>query len=131
MKSKKILIKGAKTPLEKFVQKSINYYAQGYNDGAKGFAEDLMQGGCSSGIVTELIYYKDTIKFYKKYKKEIQELIKEILLDTGEKSLPEIFGKSWDGEDIFAEETQNQNLLAWFGYEETARKLFYLNNIEV
>ena len=43
----------------------------------------------------------------------------------------ELFGGKWDGEDIFAEETTNQNLLAWFGFEETARNLAGRNDIEV
>jgi len=32
---------------------------------------------------------------------------------------------------MFAEESNNQNLLAWFGFEETARTLAYENKIEV
>ena len=40
---------------------------------------DLFTGGCESGIVTELIYYEDTLKFYNKHKYEIEIFIDEIL----------------------------------------------------
>ena len=40
---------------------------------------DLFTGGCQSGIVTDLIYYEDTLKFYNKHKYEIEIFIDEIL----------------------------------------------------
>lgn len=127
----KTKIKGAETKLEKSVQATINQYAEDYESGAKGFLEDLMQGGCQSGMVIGLIYYTDTVKFYKKHKDEINKLLKEMLSETGYKSPSELFGDKWDSEDIFTEETLNQNLLAWFGFEETARNLASKNNIEI
>lgn len=127
----KTKIKGAETKLEKSVQATINSHAEDYDSGAKGFLEDLMQGGCQSGIVGSLIYYTDTLKFYKKHKDEIHNLLKETLSETGYNSPSELFGDKWDIEDIFAEETLNQNLLAWFGFEETARNLANKNNIEI
>ena len=33
---------------------------------------DLFTGGCESGIVTDLIYYDDTLNFYNKYENEIK-----------------------------------------------------------
>jgi hypothetical protein len=125
-------ITGAKTKLEKAVQAEINSNAQDYADtGARGFLEDLAQGGCSSGMVGSLIYYKDTIPFYKKHKAEIKAMLKESLSEAGLKSPAELFGDKWDTDDIFAGETTNQNLLAWFGFEETARKLASDNGIEI
>ena len=82
--------------------------------------DDLLQYGCQSGMVSGLIYYDDTVKFYKRHKREIQSLLQELLADTG-LSIGELFGDKWDENDIFAEETSNQNLLAWFGFEKTAR----------
>jgi hypothetical protein len=35
----------------------------------------------------------------------------------------ELFGDKWDKNDPLALDTQNQNLLAWFGFEEMAFKL--------
>lgn len=40
---------------------------------------DLFTGGCESGIVTDLIYYDDTLAFYNKHKYEIEIFIDEIL----------------------------------------------------
>ena len=40
---------------------------------------DLFTGGCQSGIVTDLIYYDDTLNFYNKHKYEIEIFIDEIL----------------------------------------------------
>ena len=35
----------------------------------------------------------------------------------------ELFGDKWDNEDPLAIDYYNQNLLAWFGFEETMRNL--------
>jgi len=127
----KTKLTGAKTRLEKAVQAVVNSHAQDYSDGAKGFLNDLMQSGCQSGLVGSLVYYNDTMKFYKTHKKEINDLLKQNLMETGFTSPIDLFGDKWDSDDLFAEDTQNQNLLAWFGFEETARNLAYKNNIEL
>lgn len=124
-------ITGANTKLERTVQAEINRHAPDYDDGAEGFIRDLSYGGCESGIVGSLIYYKDTLTFYKKHKTEIHELLSEILDSTGYDSPSLLFGDKWDKHDIFANDAQNENLLSWFGFEETARFLADKNNIEV
>lgn len=60
-------LSGAETDLEKAVQRICNDYAEDYYDGVVGFLKDL-QYGCASGIVAELVYYSDTVKFYKNIK---------------------------------------------------------------
>lgn len=105
--------------LEKHVKKWIKQQAVDYSDGVNGVMRDLMYGGCQSGFVTHLIYYTDTVKFYKKYKDEINEL-----LATYYDSAFTLFGDKWDVDDPLALDTQNQNLLAWFGFEETASRLY-------
>ena len=40
---------------------------------------DLFTGGCESGIVTNLIYYDDTLNFYNKYENEIKIFLDEYL----------------------------------------------------
>jgi len=60
--------------------------------------------------------------FYQKYKTEINQLLYELLDGTG-LSISELFGDNWDNADPLAIETQNQNLLAWFAYEEIASRL--------
>ena len=92
------------------------------NEDPQAFLSDVTEHGCQSGIVTDLIYYVDTVKFFKRYRKEINELLVESLDDTG-LSVSELFGDKWDKEDPLAQDTMNQNLLAWFGFEETAYRL--------
>ena len=123
-------ISGAKTPLEKHVQAWINKGAADYDSGAEGVLGDLFQGGCQSGMVGHLIYYHDTLKFFKKYQEEINALLVEMVQDVGE-GPSDLFGDKWDKEDPLALDTMNRNLLAWFGFEETARKLADANRIEI
>ena len=58
---------------------------------------DLFTGGCESGIVTDLIYYDDTLAFYNKYEHEIGIFLEEYL------EIEDV--ESWDGlqelSDIF------------------------------
>jgi len=123
---------GAKTALEKAVQKSINELAEDYPDtGAAGVIEDLMQGGCASGMVPELVYYRDTDIFYKRHIEEINALLANTLADTGCSCPADLFGDKWCQRDPLARLVTNVNLLAWFGYEETARALADRNGIEV
>lgn len=86
--------------------------------------EDI-NNGLQSGIISELIYYSDTVKWYKKYKKEIAKMLMNSMNEMGVDSLSDVFGRNWDKSDPFAEDTQNQNLLAWYSFEETARNLSY------
>jgi len=123
-------VNGGQTPLERHVQRWINSQAVDYESGAAGVLKDLFYGGCQSGMVGHLIYYSDTLKFFKKYRQEINALLVEILESTG-LSISELFGEKWEKEDPLAQDTSNQNLLAWFGFEETARKLADANKIEV
>jgi len=104
--------------LEKHVKKWIKEQAKDYESGTH-VMKDLMYGGCQSGYVGHLIYYTDTTKFYKKYSKEINEL----LSNFHENSFT-LFGDKWDVGDPLALEPMNQCLLAWFGFEETAQNLY-------
>lgn len=122
-------IKGAETKLEKAVQAEINKHASDYESGAEGFLKDLMYGGCQSGIVGSLVYYSDTIKFFTKHKDEINELLRDMLSDCG--CPVQQLLKDWDTDDPLAMDMPNQNLLAWFGFEETARRLADRNGIEI
>ncbi|MDE6473647.1 MAG: hypothetical protein K2L70_00910 [Clostridia bacterium] len=85
--------------------------------------KDILYHGCVSGIVSELIYYSDTLKFYKKYKDEINSLLSEQMQSMGCFSLKDIFGKNFDDEDPLIIDTHNQNLMAWYGFEETLRNI--------
>ena len=84
---------------------------------------DVLRYGCQSGMVGFLIYYSDTVKFYKRYREEIDNLLYQAMQETGLYSAKQLFGNKWDDEDPLGRDTYNQNLLAWFGFEETLRNL--------
>ena len=45
--------------------------------------------------------------------------------ETGLYAPSELLSDRWDIEDPLAQDTHNQNLLAWFGFEETLRAIAY------
>src|SRR5699024_2554387 len=46
-------------------------------DNIEDIFNDLFTGGCESGIVTDLIYYKDTVNYFEKHEDEIKEMLDE------------------------------------------------------
>lgn len=116
-------MKTPETPLERHVMRWLKSQAKDYdNHDIQSVYDDLMQGGCQSGIVGHLIYYHDTVKFYKRHQKEIDTMLSELIQDSG-CSISDLFGDKWDNDDPLARDVYNQNLLAWFGFEETATRL--------
>lgn len=95
---------------------------EGVNDKSVILGE-VLEHGCISGIVGNLIYYCDTVKFYEDNKEEINELLVKFMSECGVKSPCELFGDKWDTADPLANNVHNQNLLAWFGFEEVARAI--------
>ena len=117
-------IKQNASPLER---KVLNYIIDEWRnyDNKEHIFTDVLYYGCQAGTVGFLIYYSDTVKFYKKYKPEIDSLLYETMESTGLYSLSDLFGDKWDKEDPLASDVYNQNLLAWFGFEETMRNIGY------
>ena len=76
-----------------------------------------------SGIIPELIYYSDTTKWYNKHKNEIRMMLREAMMNYGTNNPADLFGRNWDQDDPFLEDTPNQNLMAWFSFEESAREI--------
>ena len=74
----------------------------------KKWFSDLLQHGCSSGMVGGMVYYTDTHKFYDFHYDEIEEMREEWEDSTGEKLHPDGDLKNW---------------YAWFAYEEVARQV--------
>jgi hypothetical protein len=128
--SKRIPKPEHETKLQRVVRYWLNNHGHNYGDGWRGAYSDLRHGGCQSGIVGQLIYYTDTTRFYRRYHAEIAGLLKEMMDGTGVGDLKELFGENWDAEDPLANEDLNQNLLAWFGFEETARNIALANGYE-
>lgn len=110
------------SPLSKHVRCWINNQVEDDSYDAASVIREVTEHGCQSGIVGDLIYYSDTVKFYKKHRGDISALLAEILDSCG-CGVSGLFGDSWDELDPLADDTQNQNLLAWFGFEETARNI--------
>ena len=48
-------------------------------DNIEDIFNDLFTGGCQSGVVTDLIYYDDTLSFYNKHEHEIKIFLDEYL----------------------------------------------------
>jgi hypothetical protein len=114
----------AETKLEKEVQRIINHHIEkGYP--LESFMKDLQQGGCASGVVGEMVYYHDTLKFYNRHKVEINQILSDAMEEVGESSVVLFFSEEkWDANDPLALETQNQNLLVWWAFEYTADTLY-------
>lgn len=97
-----------------------NYYLSTLNDEDSDYTlshmSDVVNYGCISGTVGELIYYVDTLRFFDLYKNEIRELYDSIGYD-------ESFNfKYWEAradEDL----TTFKNEMAWFGFEEVSAQL--------
>ena len=69
-----------------------------------------------------MVYYSDTTKFYEDHREEINDLLTKLMDSTGIDLMSELL-RDWDNADPLAMEIHNQNLLAWFGYEEVARSI--------
>ena len=93
------------------------------DDDNKSILTNILEYGCESGSCSDLTYYSQTLKFYEDYEDEINELLTNLLYDCGCKSPAELFGDKWDNDDPLAREEHNQNLLAWFAFEETMRNV--------
>lgn len=109
----------------KITKRACNYVLDKWNDydDKKHIFTDVLHYGCQSGTVGFLIYYCDTVRFYKQHKQEIDTLLYEIMEQTGIYSMKELFGDKWDKEDPLGNDVYNQNILAWFGFEEALRNV--------
>jgi hypothetical protein len=96
----------------------------------ENYIGDILNGGCENGTVSMLIYYSDTAEFYKKHKHEINKMLYEIFENYGSSDPKDLFGGKWDEEDPLVLDIYNQNLLAWFGFEETTREIAEKINLQ-
>lgn len=71
------------------------------NEEIDSYITDVINYGCESGIVTSLIYYKDTDKFFTKYHNEIFELLND-------------YKEAWDS---YPQIDLDSNTLAWWAYQ--------------
>lgn len=122
--TKKLLDQFAKeSKLKKDVVTILKSKAKDYSNDYKSLLKDILYSGLQSGIISELVYYSDTLKWYNKHKSEIKMLLREMMSSYGTNNPADLFGRNWDQDDPFVEDTTNKNLLAWFSFEETAREI--------
>lgn len=122
--TKKLLSQLAKeTKLKKDVITILTKKVNRYDNDYKSLLKDILYNGLQSGVISELIYYSDTTKWYNKHKVDIKILLKEAMYNFGTSNPSDLFGKKWDISDPFVEETSNKNLLSWFSFEEIAREI--------
>ena len=107
------------TTLQEHVDEIIESNTGNYRT-RRSFLEDLSACGCISGMVPELVYCGDTEEFYAQHKSEIDDLLADSLSEFGCDSPAQLFGDNWDTSDPLANESNNQNLLAWFAFEKIA-----------
>ena len=107
----------------KLVKRVCNYVINNwdYFDDKKDIFLSVMNDGCRSGACHDLIYYGQTKRFYEAYKHEINELIYK----CDYTNLSDLLGGDWDNRDPLALEEDNQNILAWFGFEETLTNIAF------
>lgn len=111
------------TALERHVAKWLRAEARERNGSIASVYRDLSHGGCSSGMVGHLIYTADAASFYRRHAKDIDVMLREACEDCGEPPHQLFARAGWDEEDPLARDDHNQNVLAWFGFEEAARTL--------
>lgn len=106
------------------VESVTNYILDKFDeyDDPKQIVLEVLEHGCVSGIVGELIYYSDTTAYYAKNRDAINRLLYEQMEEYGSHDLTEFFC-DWDPEDLLALDYYNQNILAWFGFETTMRNV--------
>jgi len=121
MTTKRIEREHAETELERAALRWLNSEAKERDDGVEGVVSDLSQGGCASGMVGDLIYYRDTLPFYRRHREDIGRMLAESCADSG--CSPWELLSGFDKEDPLALDTANQNLLAWFGFEEAVHRV--------
>ena len=73
---------------------------------------NVLEYGCVSGIVNELIYYYQTEAFFNRHKDEINELAHELS--------EELYGDKYSIYNNMQYEC-SKNTMGWFGFEETTR----------
>lgn len=98
-KLNKILKETDNALLKEVVEELLDKIKDEGEEETKSYIQDVLTYGCSSGIVTSLIYYTDTKKFFIKYVDEIFNILNESMQE--ESKLLEL----------------DTNKMAWFGYE--------------
>ena len=88
----------------------------------KDYIKDIVQCGCISGIVSSLVYYSDTTRFFNCYRKEILSMLQD-----PDKNIYSEYTYLLDQKKYSVSE---KNYLSWFAYDNTVIRIaFYFNLI--
>ncbi len=112
-------VRFAKSKIEQIVAKEAS--ESSYDDPWK-WLDDLARHGCSSGMVSGLIYYNETSKFYQEHKTEIWEQLAEDA-DSHGTSIMEMLGEIQCFRENVTDEDTFENYMAWYAYEAAAQAL--------
>ena len=84
------------------------------DEGLESFISNVLNYGCVSGIVSELIYYYQTEEFFNTFKEEINNLVHSLSED--------IYGNPFE---LYYNLNGgcSKNNLSWFAFEEITRML--------
>lgn len=96
------------TKLQERVKEIVE--SQGTKEEQQAYVQDVLQHGCVSGMVSELIYTHHCQEWYDEYYEDIEELRINMEEDIGE---PLVIG-----------DRDLKNTYAWFSFEETVRLLY-------
>lgn len=118
----KKLQRESESKLEKEVAQYVINRWEDYDD-KKDIITEVLRHGCASGVVSSMIYYWDTVRFYERHKGEINELLYNVMESCGIYEPKQLFGRRFDEGDPLCLYDTNKNLLAWFGFEETMRNI--------
>lgn len=105
------MVKNTESELKKAVLESLIDKAEECESDEEiiSMVNDIVTNGCSSGIVTDMIYYNDTESFFNTHSEEIFDLMNE-KRDEG-----------WDLNNI----EFSKNNLAWWAYEVITSQILY------
>lgn len=127
----------AKRVIAEIVSDSKDHDGENMQERLLSRLNDISHGG-QSGTISSLIYYTDTNKFFRTYKKEIVELAEQTADELGEQVLEMVAGfngldKQFTQSEVAKvlygnwQETDYHkmvsNYLAWFAYETIAYNL--------
>jgi hypothetical protein len=83
---------------------------------------EIMNHGCVSGVVSELIYYSDTVKFYDAFEDEIWNRLDAAATNMGSSDIISFMGIYLDTKHI-GSLTQFKNDLTWWAVEDAANDM--------
>jgi len=85
----------------------------------KNFFTDLFNGGCVSGMISDLIYYEDTIKFFDRNEELITDFLNQEADDLGVDGMFKLFNKDYQCYSI----DEFKNWASWYIAETVAHEI--------